>query len=59
MSAIVLEAVRQRGNVEAAPLPVGRPQLVLVPTGRPFADARGHGASASPTAIVTAIHLTR
>ena len=34
MSAIVLEAVRQRGNVEAAPLPVGRPRLVLVPTGR-------------------------
>lgn len=34
MSAIVLETVRQRRDDRVTELPVGRPQLVLVPTGR-------------------------
>lgn len=51
MSAIVLETVRQRRDDTVTELPVGRPQLVLVPTGRQ--------AVAAARASAPAMRLTR
>lgn len=51
MSAIVLEAVRQRRDDRGTQLPAGRPHLVLVPTGRE--------AVAAARAAAPAMRLTR